>query len=55
MILVAKRRDIGSRDLQVRRHPHLGNGDDGFLQQRIEDIAALENLGNGGADLFTNA
>ncbi|MNT98017.1 hypothetical protein D3C72_2404960 [compost metagenome] len=50
----AKRRHIGGRDLQIGRHAHFRNGNDGAFDQIVADFTALENLGQGGAHLFAN-
>ena len=54
-VLGAERRDEGGRDLEVGRHAHLGDRDDGRLDQRIEDLAALQHFGQRMAHLFADA
>ncbi|MCY1244734.1 hypothetical protein D9M72_578270 [compost metagenome] len=55
MIGHAERRDIGRGDLQIRRHAHFRDRDDGLLDHGIADLAALQNLGDGSAHLFADA
>ncbi len=51
----AKWRHIGGGDLQVGRHAHFRYGDHGLFDQVVAHFAALEDLSNGGANLFANA
>ncbi len=54
-ILGAERRHEGGRDLQIGRHAHLGDRDHRRLDQRIEDLAALQRVGQRVTHLFADA
>ena len=54
-ILGAERRDEGGGDLQVGRHAHLGNRDHRRLDQRVDDLAALQRFGQRMAHLLADA
>ena len=53
--LRAERRDEGGRDLEVGRHAHFGNRNHRRLDQRIEDLAALQHFGQRMTHLLADA
>ena len=55
VILGAEWRDEGGGDLQVGRHAHFRNRNHRRLDQRIDDLAALQRFGQRMAHLFADA
>ena len=55
LVLAAERHHVGGRELEVRRHPHLGDGDDVLGQHLVLQVAAREHLGERMTDQFGHA
>ena len=54
-VAAAERHHVDRRELQVRRHTHLGNGDDVAFEIGIVDLTLRQNLGNCMANGFADA
>ena len=54
-VLGAERRHESGRDLEIGRHAHFRNRDDGGLDQLVADLAPLQRIGQRVTDLFADA
>ena len=54
-VLAAQRDHVGGGELEVRRQPHLGHGDDVRCDDVIVDFAARQHLGQLVADQLADA
>ena len=55
LVPAAERHHVGGGELQVRRHAHLGDGDDVRAEHRVLEVAAREHLGERVTNEFGDA